>query len=153
MNLIYYWSKLIKPNGWCHRCSWRILPTAEPLNTSDMMCQVTHMSLGWHCSFRMGEGKRNLWSQSPVRTSHCDTMLSVEALTSLWPSRLQLHTRKHVTFFNSSSGSHLWRRTQLFTLKVTQIAKTESLRRESIWCGQKFFENRISYATFSHRPL
>lgn len=58
--------------------------------------QVTHMSLGWHCSFRMGEGKRNLWSQSPVRTSHCETMLSVEALTSLCPSRLQLHTHTKI---------------------------------------------------------
>lgn len=58
------------------------------------------MSLGWHCSFRMGDGKRNLWSQSPVRTSHCETMLSVEALTSLWPSRLQLQTHKHMAFLN-----------------------------------------------------
>lgn len=56
----------------------------------------THMSLGWYCSLRMGDGKRNLWSQSPVRTSHWETMLSVEALTSLCPSRLQL-TRRTTT--------------------------------------------------------
>lgn len=73
--------------------------------------ETTHMSLGWHCSFKMGEGKRNRWSQSPVRTSHCETMLSVEALTSLWPSRLQLqiHSIKHEQLLHHSS----WDCTQL----------------------------------------
>lgn len=96
-------------------------------------CQLPHMSLGWHCSFRMGEGKRNLWSQSPVRTSHCDTMLSVEALTSLWPSRLQLRTHKQVTFFNPSSSSWLWCRTQMFTLKVAQAVKQTGKEIYSVW--------------------
>lgn len=75
------------------------------------------MSLGWYCSLRMGEGKRNLWSQSPVRTSHCDTMLSVEALTSLWPSRLQLHTHKCVTV--GLSFLHSWSKLPCSCLMIT----------------------------------
>lgn len=106
MNIaLTYQDKLNWQNPIMWHFTWHIWPIAEPQNTSGIIStercyQVTYMSLGWHCSFRMGEGKRNLWSQSPVRTSHCETMLSVEALTSLWPSRLQLHTHKQIACFH-----------------------------------------------------
>lgn len=82
-----------------HHCSLNLTHSQTSNYTTLVMCtewhdQVTHMSLGWYWSFRIGEGKRNLWSQSPVRTSHWETILSVEALTSLWPSLLQLRICK-----------------------------------------------------------
>lgn len=71
---------------------------------------TTHWSLGWNWSLRIGEGKRNLWSQSPVSTSHKDTMLSVEALTSLCPSRLQLLKQQ------TSDTQHLRKADEIFTV-------------------------------------
>lgn len=63
--------------------------------------------LGSNCTFRTGEGNRYLWTQSPVRTSQMQTLLSVEAESSC-KERVASEKHPKEEFFIHKPCGHPW---------------------------------------------
>ena len=64
--------------------------------TAACLIGVTRISdsfRGWNWTFNTGDGNLNRWSLSPVRTSHTETVLSVDVETILCPDLD--HEREH----------------------------------------------------------
>lgn len=59
-----------------------------------------YLSRGWNWTLRMGDGNRKLLSHSAVTISHIEAVLSVAALSSFLPFRLQLIKWNVWAFYN-----------------------------------------------------
>lgn len=79
-----------------HTSSSRGITLCVPsTSTITAACLIGHTRnllrfLGWNWTFNIGEGNLYFWSHSPDKTSHIQTLLSVDALNNLCPFLDQL---------------------------------------------------------------
>lgn len=76
------------------------------ISTITAACLIGHTKnlvefLGWNWTFKIGDGNLYFCSHSPDNTSHMQTLLSVEALKSLWPFLDQLKSKFYFNFLNN----------------------------------------------------